>query len=79
MRDMVQNDDTLMAVYPKIRGVPDQQKKVHYKKELTKVVVANKECDVARKNSSMQNHLTEKAHYNADLQRLIKKDHDEKD
>ena len=42
-----------MAVYPKIRGVPDQQKKAHYKKELTKVVDANKECDVARKNSSV--------------------------
>jgi len=79
MRDMVQNDDTLMAVYPKIRGVPDQQKKAHYKKALTKVVDANKEWDAARKNSSMQNHLIEKANYNADLQRLLKKDCDEKD
>ncbi len=55
MCDLVQKDDTLMAVYPKIRGVPDQRKKEVYKRELSKIVDANRDVDDARKYCDKKN------------------------
>ena len=46
---MVKNDDTLMAVYPKIKGVPVERKKEHYRNELSKIVNENLARDKAQK------------------------------
>ena len=46
---MIENDDTLMAVYPKIKGVPPERKKEHYRNELSKIVNENLARDKAHK------------------------------
>jgi len=32
-----------MAIYPKIRGIPEQRMKEHYRSELTKIHTVNKD------------------------------------
>ena len=39
---MIETDDTLMTIYPKIKGVPEQRMKQHMKTELTKIINSNK-------------------------------------
>lgn len=52
---MIKEDDTLMAVYPKIKGVPDFRMKEHYRRELSKIYAENTEVDQARKELNRRN------------------------
>ena len=37
MNKMIEEDDTMMTVYPKIKGVPQFRMKEHYRRELSKI------------------------------------------
>ena len=56
---MIENDDTLMAVYPKIKGVPPERKKEHYRNELSKIVNENLARDKAHKTQERRRVLEE--------------------
>ena len=56
---MIETDDTLMVVYPKIKGVPPERKKEQYKNELSKIVTENLARDKVKKTYEKRRVLDE--------------------
>ena len=79
MNKLVEEDDTLMTVYPKIRGEPEQRMKERYLKALGKIVKENKDVDDARKKFEKLSKDNENAVYTKEAERLVKKDAHEKE
>ena len=48
---MIDNDDTLQAVFPQIRCEPEKRKKELYKKDLATIIKQNDENEKARRES----------------------------
>ena len=46
---MIKEDETLMAVYPAIRAMPDSAKKEKYKRDMTQIVSDNADAILARR------------------------------
>lgn len=54
---MINEDETIMAVYPKITGVPDFKMKEHYRRELSKIYAENNETYLTKREAK---NLTQK-------------------
>ena len=63
-----------MAVYPKIKGIPEQKKKDHYRKELAKIHTVNKEADETKKELSKLMNFNESAQVNAENERAAREE-----
>ena len=53
-----------MALYPKIKGIPDQKRKELYKTELSKLVEANNEQDSSMRKTKKALIERERAEFN---------------
>ena len=67
-------DDTLMAIYPKIRGIPEELMKAKYKGELTKIINANTEHETAMKNAEKALANKERAEFNDIAEKMLKQE-----
>ena len=79
LNKMVEEDDTLMAVYPKIKGVPDFRKKEVYRRDLSKILTENRDHDQARKELTKQSNAQEKDEFMHEATRLAKLEEEEKE
>lgn len=68
-----------MAIYPKIRGIPEQRMKDHYRKELAKIRTVNKDADETRKEIVKLTALNEKTQFNAENERAARDEREEKE
>ena len=75
----VEEDDTLMAIYPRIKGIPEQRMKEHYRKELGKIHTVNKDQDETKKELVKLMTMNESALFNAENERAAKEDKEEKE
>ena len=53
-----------MAVYPKIKGVPPDRVKEHYRRELSKIIQANQMQDKTRKADNLRSLINEREEFN---------------
>ena len=53
-----------MAVYPKIKGVPADRVKEHYRRELSKIIQANQMQDKTRKADNLRSLINEREEFN---------------
>lgn len=75
----IEEDDTLMAIYPKIKGIPEQRMKAHYRNELGKIHTMNREANDTRKELSKLMSQNENAQLNAQNEMAARDDKEEKE
>ena len=68
-----------MAVYPRIKGVPDEHKKQHYREVLSKIVNDNNKTGQARTALSQQHKKEVRNEFNEEANRLYALDQEEKE
>ena len=68
----IEEDDTLMAIYPKIKGIPEQRLKAHYRSELGKIYTVNKDANDTRVELSKLTNQNENAQQNAHNERAAR-------
>ena len=68
-----------MAIYPKIKGIPDQKKKENYRKELGKIHTVNKDANDTRKDLVKLVNQNENALFTANNERAFREDIEEKE
>ena len=69
---MIETDDTLMVVYPKIKGVPPERQKEHYRNELSKIVTENLARDKVKKTQEKRRVLDEQTQQTLAINALMK-------
>ena len=69
---MIKEDETLMAVYPKITGVPDLKMKEHYRTELSKIYVENSGTFQAKRDVKNWTQKHEQREFTQQAQALAK-------
>ena len=74
--NLIENDDTLMAIYPKIKGVSAERKKEQYRNELSKIVSENLARDKEQKTQERRRVLDEQTQQTLAINALIKQDNE---
>ena len=71
MNAIVANDETLMAIYPKIRGMPDEQRKAQDKEKAQKNQKQNTQTLLTKEKLQKFTKNKEREEYNRELKRLV--------
>jgi hypothetical protein len=76
--DLIRNDDTLMAIYPKIKAVPEYLRKQNETKANKKLTEANKIMLDAKNSEMLAQEKLIKETYNRELKHFIKLEEERK-
>ena len=76
---LMAEDETMLALYPKIKGIPDNKRKELYKTELSKLVQANNKQDSSLRKTQKDLIKRERAEFNTLAEKAVREEKQEID